>query len=51
MLGWKAIFVLVVVVLMFFVLALNKFNDTLVIFLAYTLYVMALGFSSKCSLI
>jgi hypothetical protein len=38
MLGWKAIFTLVVVALMFFVLALNKFNDTLIIFLAYTLY-------------
>jgi hypothetical protein len=43
MLGWKAIFTLVVVALMFFVLALNKFNDTLVIFLAYTLYEYALS--------
>jgi hypothetical protein len=37
MLGWKAIFTLVVVALMFIVLASNKFNDTLVIFLAYIL--------------
>jgi hypothetical protein len=38
MLGWKAIFTLVVVALMFFVLSLNKFNGTLVIFLSWTLY-------------
>jgi hypothetical protein len=37
MLGWQAIFTLVVVALMFIVLAFNKFNDTLVIFFAYTL--------------
>jgi adenine/guanine phosphoribosyltransferase-like PRPP-binding protein len=37
MLGWKAIFTLVVVGLMFVVLAANKFNDTLVIFLAFIL--------------
>ncbi len=37
MLGWQAIFTLVVVALMFIVLASNKFNDTLVIFLAYIL--------------
>ena len=37
MLGWKAIFTLVVVGLMFVVLAANKFNDTLVIFLSFIL--------------
>ncbi len=37
MLGWAAIFTLVVVALMFIALAFNKWNDTLVIFLAYTL--------------
>jgi len=37
MLGWKAIFTLVVVVLLFVVLAFNKWNDTLLIFLAYAL--------------
>ena len=37
MLGWKAIFTLLVVALMFIVLALNKFNDSLVIFLSFIL--------------
>jgi hypothetical protein len=37
MLGWKAIFTLVVLAIMFVALAFNKWNDTLVIFLAYTL--------------
>jgi hypothetical protein len=37
MLGWKAIFTLLVVALMFVVLALNKFNDSLVIFLSFIL--------------
>ena len=37
MLGWKAIFTLLVVALMFVVRALNKFNDSLVIFLSFIL--------------
>ncbi len=37
MLDWKAIFTLCVVAAMFVVLGFNKWNDTLVIFLTFTL--------------
>jgi hypothetical protein len=37
MLDWKAIFTLTVVGAMFVILGLNKWNDTLIIFVAFTL--------------